>query len=66
MIHMIQIRQQIILIMLHFLANVKGNFLTKLSVAKFSHLFTNVMTDTQTDKPSGFGKKHNAFRHKKS
>ena len=56
--------------MLHFLANVKGNFLTKLSVAESSHLFTNVMTDTQThthtDKPSGFGKKHNAFRHKNS
>ena len=48
MIHMIRIRRRIILIMLHFLANVKGNFLTKLSVAESSHLFTNVMTDTQT------------------
>ena len=48
MIHMIRIRRRIILIMLHFLANVKGNFLTKLSVAESGHLFTNVMTDTQT------------------
>ena len=68
MIHMIRIRRRIILIMLHFLANVKGNFLTKLSVAESSHLFTNVMTDTQTHTHTHrqiLGKKHNAFRHKK-
>ena len=53
---MIRIRRRIILIMLHFRANVKGNFHTLLRVAESSHLFTNVLTDTQThrqtDKPS--------------
>ena len=68
MIHMIRIRLRIILITLHFLANVKGHFLTKLSVAESSHLFTNVMTDTQTHTHTHrqiLGKKHNAFRHRR-